>query len=248
MTAEDAIAYVHIRAAAARKDAKQFERDTLARLILTERARVLEQMAGELGALAAANAKPEEAPTDVRRQALFDAANDVCMYCSGHAIGYGPPVGPNAAGNFVHYPGGSSDDVLCAASSIVSRLAFEYRTAVANKSTPPRSGTRPEDGRSNPSGPGPAGLATGDANAPGGVVQAKCPHGMHESECPCSTPVPGLEPVKPEPREPEIIDLMDVFKKHFAEVKAKAICVDGTPCDTMDCCGKRAEKEGEEDR
>ena len=49
---------------------------------------------------------------------------DVCMYCGGRAIGYGPHEGMNDAGNYVHRPIGGGAPVLCRATPIISRGNF----------------------------------------------------------------------------------------------------------------------------
>ncbi len=54
---------------------------------------------------------------------------DVCMYCSGRAIGYKRiPDGPNEAGNWTHQymtTMRTEDRVMCKASAIFAREAYE---------------------------------------------------------------------------------------------------------------------------
>ena len=77
--------------------------------------------------------------THEREQALRDACGDVCMYCGHRAPGYTDAEGPNAAGNYVHadmivstsvYPESlERRRVLCVASSIWQRIAYERRNS-----------------------------------------------------------------------------------------------------------------------
>lgn len=55
----------------------------------------------------------------VRRDALKDAARDVCPICDGRSVGTARLNRPNESGNYTH------GDVLCSASAIWSRLANE---------------------------------------------------------------------------------------------------------------------------
>ena len=62
---------------------------------------------------------------------------DVCPYCSGHARGYDRVARylANGAGNYVHYregddPAMGGDRVLCKASGIYAREAFQERVAM----------------------------------------------------------------------------------------------------------------------
>jgi hypothetical protein len=70
---------------------------------------------------------PEDVVARVRRsldeEALLCAA-DVCMYCGGSAVGYGPATGPNSARDWVHFAADRPDIVgLCRASGIWARHA-----------------------------------------------------------------------------------------------------------------------------
>jgi len=56
---------------------------------------------------------------------LQQATKDVCGYCGGNFPGWPPVEGPNAASNYVHVRDGKT--VLCEASSIHSRLAFDVK-------------------------------------------------------------------------------------------------------------------------
>lgn len=76
-----------------------------------------------------------------RERALRDAANDVCMYCDGRAVGYEPAVGPNAAGNYTHeatnkrllVTSGAKGVVLCAATAIHTRIKHEAAIRAAKQ-------------------------------------------------------------------------------------------------------------------
>jgi hypothetical protein len=63
-----------------------------------------------------------------RREALFDACEDVCPHCAGHTPPYERRVdGPNDAGNYFHWSEVYRDGTLCKASSIWSRIMREEK-------------------------------------------------------------------------------------------------------------------------
>lgn len=63
---------------------------------------------------------------EIRRRALIDAAEDVCMYCGDRAKGYNTARKNKGSGNYVHDEKDSNDRlVLCLANAIWKRLEFE---------------------------------------------------------------------------------------------------------------------------
>ena len=63
-----------------------------------------------------------------RREALFDACEDICSMCAGHCPPYERAVdGPNSAGNYTHASDRYGMPSLCRASSIWFRVMREER-------------------------------------------------------------------------------------------------------------------------
>jgi len=63
-----------------------------------------------------------------REVALRDACRDVCMYCGFRCPQWDSSVdGPNAASNYTHQSLSSLQTVLCEASSVWSRIAYEKK-------------------------------------------------------------------------------------------------------------------------
>ena len=87
----------------------------------------------------------EQFDAKAREVERFQCCQDVCMYCAGHALGYGLAEGPNEAGNWVHRHNDTDGrDVLCLATGIYSRDRYLRATAIERAAESPAMDTSPE--------------------------------------------------------------------------------------------------------